>query len=254
MKAVFAKLRWACLALVLALPMPASASVTITFWARELGSYFPHAFVTMRGVPDAGGAPVDLNIGFTAKHISPAVLFGKVKGMLEPANSIYMGRSDAHFSMVLSDAQYVAALRAIREFGPKGNQTYELNHRNCVSFVQEVARAIGLAGTDQPRLLKRPRSFLDAVEAANPGKVTLLHQHGTAYIASLPHLPGIDPNKPVLTATAPVEPEEAFAANPTMIGSPTPVITDESMSMHGRKPAADPANHTSAGAPARAAQ
>ena len=48
---------------------PAWAAVTITFWSHELGNSFPHAFFTLRGVPDAGGAPVDANYGFTAKSV-----------------------------------------------------------------------------------------------------------------------------------------------------------------------------------------
>ncbi|MCE3590045.1 hypothetical protein LXJ59_25990, partial [Escherichia coli] len=57
---------------------PAWAAVTITFWSHEFGNSFPHAFFTLRGVPDAGGAPVDANYGFTAKAVTPALLMGTV--------------------------------------------------------------------------------------------------------------------------------------------------------------------------------
>jgi hypothetical protein len=66
----------ALLCLCLGYALPAQAAVTITFWSHELGNSFPHAFFTLRGIPDAGGAPVDANAGFTAKSVSPALLMG----------------------------------------------------------------------------------------------------------------------------------------------------------------------------------
>ena len=87
--------------------------MTITFWSHELGNSFPHAFFTLRGVPDAGGAPVDVNYGFTAKSISPAILMGSVAGRLDIAKPGYMRGSDAQFSVVLTDAQYAEVLALV---------------------------------------------------------------------------------------------------------------------------------------------
>jgi len=93
--------------------VPAQAAVTITFWSHELGNSFPHAFFSLRGVPDAGGAPVDTNVGFTAKSVSPALLMGPVAGDLDIPKPGYVSASDAQFSVVMSDAQYVAVLRLV---------------------------------------------------------------------------------------------------------------------------------------------
>ncbi len=216
------------LALATGVAFPASAAVTITFWSHEFGNNFPHAFITMRGRPDRGGAPVDMNIGFTAKHISPAILFGAVAGMLEPAELNYMKGSDAHFSVTMTDDQYLAVLKLLDEWGPSGNQRYDMNKRNCVTFVKVAAERIGLAGTDQPKLMKRPRSFLVAVEAANVGRVVPIDLHGKEYVATLTPIPGLDPKLPVLTATGAAAPALAFTdTRPT--AAPTAVITAKSM-------------------------
>ena len=176
----------AALMLLLGLPLPAQAAVTITFWSHELGNSFPHSFFTLRGVPDAGGAPVDANYGFTAKSISPALLWGTVNGRLDVASPAYMKSSDAQFSVTLTDGQYAAVLALVREWDEKtGDAHYNLNRRNCIHFVQEAARRAGLVGLDQPKLMKKPRSFLLAVEAANAGHVTAINQHGAAYLAAL---------------------------------------------------------------------
>ena len=234
LRRLFARLAIACL-IALGSITPASAAVTITFWSHELGNMFPHAFITLRGSPDAGGAPVDLNIGFTPKHISPAILFGTVPGMLEPADANYLKGSDAHFSLVLTDAQYIDMLRLIEEWGPTGDQHYDMNKRNCVTFTRVAAERLGLAGTDQPRLMKRPRSFMKAVEAANVGRVTVVDLHGAAYIATLAPVPGVDEAKPVLTATGPLPSALALTAT-TAAPASDAVITAQTMQTRGRAP------------------
>jgi hypothetical protein len=170
--------------------LPAYAAVTITFWSHELGNSFPHAFFTLRGVPEAGGAAVDANYGFTARTISPAILMGTVAGKLDIAKPGYMRSSDAQFSVVLTDAQYADVMKLVAEWGGEdgGDSRYNLNNRNCVHFVAEAARRSGLTGVDQPRLMKKPRSFLQAVAAANAGHVTAIGQSGAVYLAALPPL------------------------------------------------------------------
>lgn len=177
---------------------PAQAAVTITFWSRELGNSFPHAFFTLRGVPDAGGAPVDVAYGFTAKSLSPAILMGNVRGTIERPKPFYIAGSHARFSRVLTDAQYASVLALVREWHEQtGDATYNLNTRNCVTFVREAARRSGLVQVDFPKLMKKPNSYLHAVMAAQPGQVTVVEQRGSDYIVSLPPLT----NAPAVAAT-----------------------------------------------------
>lgn len=177
----------AFLPLLLGLAAPAQAAVTITFWSHEFGKDFPHAFFTLRGAPDAGGPPVDINYGYTAKSVTPAILLGKVSARIDVAKPGYMSGSDAQFSMVLTDAQYRDMLSLVYEWS-RPEIDYDLNSRNCVHFVAEAMRRLGLAGTDQPRLMKKPRSFTKAVAAANAGRVTPVGQGGKDYLIALPPL------------------------------------------------------------------
>ncbi|MEG3173568.1 hypothetical protein U1708_15235 [Sphingomonas sp. ZB1N12] len=166
--------------------LPAQAAVTITFWSHELGNSFPHAFFTLRGIPDAGGPPVDTNVGFTAKSVSPALLMGPVAGKLDIAKPGYVAGSDAQFSVVMSDAQYEAVLRLVDAWSEgKPDSVYRLSDHNCVTFVKEAARIVGLTGIDQPKLMKKPRSYLKAVLAENTGRVTSVGLRGKAYLATL---------------------------------------------------------------------
>lgn len=187
---------------------PAFAAVTMTFWSHELGNSFPHTFFTLRGQPDSGGAPVDVNYGFTAKSVSPAILMGTVAGRLDISKPHYIDGSDAQFSVVLTDAQYAAVLTLIAAWDDKtGDGRYNLNTRNCIHFVKEAARIAGLTGLDHPKLMKKPRSYLQAVAAANVGHVTVVNMHGKAYLATLPPLGApVVVASPVTNPVAPVAP------------------------------------------------
>lgn len=190
------------LALTFGCALPAQAAVTITFWSHELGNSFPHAFFSLRGTVDATGQPVDANYGFTARSVSPAILMGTVRGRLDISKPFYISTSDAQFSYVMTDAQYGDILALVAAWDEKtGDSHYNLNDRNCVHFVQEAARRLGLVGLDHPELMKKPRSYLKAVAQANAGRVTLIGQHGKDYIASLPPLPAA----PAAPTSAPVQ-------------------------------------------------
>lgn len=182
-------------ALVLAVAaLPAQAAVTITFWSHEFGNYFPHAFFTLRGVPDRGGPAVDASYGFTARSISPAILFGNVAGRVEAAKRGYMEGSHARFSRTISDAEYDQIVSLIREWSRNtGDSTYNLNKRNCVHFVREAARRVGLVAVDQPKLMKKPTSYLRAVAAGNVGRVTPIDSRGKEYLATLLPIEGVAP-------------------------------------------------------------
>lgn len=176
------------LALSLGAALPARAAVTITFWSHEFGNDFPHAFFTLRGRPDAGGPPVDISYGYTAAAITPAILFGAVPARIDVAKPGYLRGSDAQFSMTLTDREYHEMLSLVAEWDHP-DVDYGLNTRNCVHFVKEAARRLKLAGIEQPKLMKKPRSYVKAVAAANPGRVTIVGRNGKDYLAALPPLP-----------------------------------------------------------------
>lgn len=147
---------------------PAAAQVVATFYSQEFGESFPHAFFTLKGRPLAGGAPVDTNYGFTPKAISPAILMGSIAGRLDTAKPNYIAKSDAHFAVTLTDAQYRAVLAVVEKWRARKSPSYNLERANCTHFVGEAARAAGLTVTFPKRLMKKPRSYLIEVQRLNP--------------------------------------------------------------------------------------
>ena len=155
--------------LLLALPSLASAAVEISFYSKEWRDTFPHAFIVLRGTDDRTGERIDASYGFTATHVSPAILFGSVKGEVRPSKPEYIAGSDEHFRFVLSDAELQSVLATIERWKALAQPSYNLNRQNCVFFVADIASALAMK-TDRPKeLMKKPRSFLESVGAANRG-------------------------------------------------------------------------------------
>lgn len=155
---------------------PAAAAVTITFYSHELGSSFPHAFVTMAGAPDRGGAATDADFGFTAKTVSPAILWGKVSGeVVSNHGASYIRGSNRHFSLTLSDAEYDQLMATIARWRSLPQPSYDLGSRNCVHFVADLARSIGMTVDTPPKLMKKPRSYLEHLTEQNRPWLTEHH-------------------------------------------------------------------------------
>lgn len=162
---------------------PGWAAVSITFYSKELGASFPHAFVVVEGTLDRGGARIEEDYGFTAKTISPAILWGKVSGEVITDHTIsYIKGSDRHFTVTLTDAEYDRVMATIGRWRSARQPSYDLDKHNCVHFVAELAAAIGMT-PDTKKLMKKPRSFLETMTAQNRAWLTsrnaTLHRGGT---------------------------------------------------------------------------
>jgi hypothetical protein len=158
---------WLLAALAMLVAAPAAAAVSITFYSKELSTSFPHAFVIVEGTPDRGGPRIKEDYGFSAKNISPAILWGKVKGaVLTDHTDSYVGASDPHFTLTLSDAEYDQVMATVERWRTAKQPSYDLDKANCVHFVGQLAAALGMQ-VDTGKLMKKPRSFLEALTERN---------------------------------------------------------------------------------------
>lgn len=150
-------------------PAQAFAAVEIAFYSRELGgNNYPHAFVALTGTVDSTGEAVDASYGFTAKSVTPAILFGSVSGEVVVEGPEQIARSNRQFALTLTDDQYRAVMAVVEAWRNRAQPSYNLNRRNCVHFVGELAAAAGLRVEYARGLMKRPRSFLQHVRGLNP--------------------------------------------------------------------------------------
>lgn len=153
--------------LLLVVPFPASAAVEITFLSKEFGTSFPHAYVALVGTLDRTGERIAANYGFTATRVSPAVLMGSVKGEVMSVDPDYISKSDRHFSITMSDAEYDRVMATVERWRSLKQPSYNLNRQNCVFFVAHVAAALGMKADTPSALMKKPRSYLEMLTRAN---------------------------------------------------------------------------------------
>jgi hypothetical protein len=146
----------------------ARAEVEATFYSHDFGAYFPHAFVKLKGKVDGTGQSVDTNYGFTAVSTSPAILMGSVKGMIETKDAKYVASSNAHFTIRLSDNDYMRLMALVDKWRNLPGKSYSLNNRNCVHFAMEAAALLGVVVNRKSKFFKKPRSFMVEVMGLNP--------------------------------------------------------------------------------------
>lgn len=148
-------------------PASAAAAVAISFYSHEWDNKFPHAFIVLAGTDDRTGVAVNDSYGFTALNVSPAILMGSVKGEVIASEPRYIAASDEHFRFTLTDPEYDSVLATVAKWRALKQPSYNLNRRNCVFFVADVAATLGMAADTPPALMKKPRSYLESLVAAN---------------------------------------------------------------------------------------
>lgn len=146
---------------------PAQADVKVTFYTREFGAKFPHAFFTTKGTL-SNGKKVDGNYGFTAKKVGPALLFGSVEGEVQPQNAQFIAKSNAYFSVTLDDKEYSRLMRMVQKWRDIPQKSYSLNKRNCVHFIADAIQTIGFKTNAKTKYWKKPTSFVKEVMKLNP--------------------------------------------------------------------------------------
>jgi len=174
------------------------AEVTVTFYAhpgaRVRGGYllFPHAYVHAEGTVDATGEPVDWSAGFTARSPGPHLLFVRGGGVVTEPDARYVSEGRAFLQLTVDDATW-HALKARAEWWntPEGS-VYDLRRRNCITFVADLARVVGLETAPEPSM--KPGTFLEATAALNPE---------AAWREAPATAPGAEPRGEVTPAPAP---------------------------------------------------
>jgi len=156
---------------ILAFAQPASAKVEVEFHSFNGSMFFgryPHTFVVFRGTLDDTGQAIDENFGFTAKHVSPAILAGAVEGEIYVEKPKWIARTNTHFTVTVDDATYRKMRAEVDFWGNHPGKFYDLDHNNCVSFVGKIAEMAGLKVDFPHDLMRKPRAWLNHIAALNP--------------------------------------------------------------------------------------
>ncbi|MCL6251748.1 hypothetical protein M3P36_11940 [Altererythrobacter sp. KTW20L] len=159
----------AALAMLLA-ALPAQAAVTVHFHSFNgsvLFGRFPHTFVVFEGTLDDTGTVVNENFGFTAKSTTQAIS-GPAEHDIVVEEPDQIRRTNRHFSVVLTDAQYRRLREEVETWRNQPGRYYSLDTRNCVHFVARMAELIGIRADVPANMVRRPRAWLNYVTRNNP--------------------------------------------------------------------------------------
>jgi hypothetical protein len=159
--------------LVAALAFGASSAQaeTISFFTHGWGMrgvgfiYFPHAFVVIERSAEEPGGPARESYGFTAANPNAVMLTGRSAGEIISQDERYASLARLHFSLHITHAQYLAVEAAIETWRNSDGDRYDLDRRNCISFVAAIAQSLGLTTPD--RAGRDPAAFMEAVRRAN---------------------------------------------------------------------------------------
>ncbi|MBA4764690.1 hypothetical protein [Qipengyuania huizhouensis] len=162
--------RTALLLLALGWSSFAAAAVDITFHSFNgsvLAGRYPHTFVSMEGTLE-DGTPVKENFGFSAKRASLAVLNGPVEHMILVEEEKWLRKTNRHFTLSMTDEQYRKVSALVEAWRNAPGKYYDLETRNCIHFVGEIAKIMGLKVNYPDKLLRKPKSWLNYITTLNP--------------------------------------------------------------------------------------
>jgi len=158
------------MALALLVPAVAQAQVQVHFQSFNGSMFFgryPHTFVVFDGKLDTGEV-VSENFGFTARSSSPAALMGPVPHMIYVEKPEWITKTNRHFSVTVDDATYHRMRAEVEAWRNAPGNYYDLDRRNCIHFVGRIAEMAGLKVDFPPRMLRKPRAWLNHIGQLNP--------------------------------------------------------------------------------------
>lgn len=150
---------------------PALADVQLSFHSFNgsvLFGRYPHAFIVLEGELDETGEAVNENYGFTAKKVSTAILSGPVEHDVMVEEPKYIKKTNRHFTITISDKQYREVIALMEEWRDAPGKFYDLETRNCIHFVGEIAKIVGLKVEYPDNMLRRPKKWLNYITGLNP--------------------------------------------------------------------------------------
>ena len=148
-----------------------SAEVNITFHSFNgsvVAGRYPHTFVSMVGTL-ADGTKVKENFGFSAKKSTIAVLNGPVEHTILVEKDKWLTRTNRHFTMTIPDEKYRQVRAMVEAWRNAPGKYYDLDTRNCIHFVGEIGRIVGLKVEYPEDMLRRPKKWLNHITSLNPG-------------------------------------------------------------------------------------
>lgn len=158
------------LVLGLATSSSAAAQVVLTFAAKRAESSLgvPHSYLRIGGTTESG-EDIQRTFGFMPSEESPFMLLGdRVRGAVidEPEAEIEWERVTPFVSVQIPDVTLDAVILRFKYWNENENGGYDAWSQNCIAFLADIARTIGLKVPPGSHL--SPSGFLETLATLNP--------------------------------------------------------------------------------------
>ena len=87
-----------------------------------------------------------------------------VEGYVISMPDDYMAMSQPHLSLPISDEQYRSVLAIVDRWRKYPQPSYNLDSKNCVTFVRDIAIALRLPASTDDKFIRDPRGFLEDLQ------------------------------------------------------------------------------------------
>lgn len=139
-----------------------------SFNGSVLFGRYPHTFIVLDGTLESTGEVVKENYGFSARSSAAAITSGWAAHMVLHESDKNVRKTNRHFSMKLTDAQYRQIVAEVRKWQTEPGKRYSLDERNCIHFVGRMAEILGLKVEFPKDMLRRPKKWLNHITSLNP--------------------------------------------------------------------------------------
>ncbi len=139
-----------------------------SFNGSVLMGRYPHTFIVLEGTLEETGEVVNENYGFSARTISTRILRGPVEHVVVAESEKQVRRTNRHFTLTLTDAQYHQIIAEVRAWENAPGKYYDLDERSCIHFVGAMAQILELTVDYPDNMLRRPKKWLNHITELNP--------------------------------------------------------------------------------------
>lgn len=195
----------------LGLSSAASAQVVLTFAAKRAEDSLgvPHSYLRIGGATQSG-EDIQRTFGFMPDEQSMFMVLGaRVRGAVveEPEDRIVWERVRPFLSVQIPDTMLDAVILRFKYWNENQNGGYDAYSQNCIAFLADIARTIGLKVPPGSHL--SPSGFLEKLAELNPP-------------GSLPGILDTPVANPAPLGSLATEPQDAPDTAPPEIAEPAP--------------------------------
>ena len=80
----------------------------------------------------------------------------------------WLTKTNRHFTITMTDEKYREVRALVEAWRNAPGKYYDLETRNCIHFVGEIGKIVGLEVVYPEKMMRRPKKWLNYITGLNP--------------------------------------------------------------------------------------